>query len=171
MLPIAILAGGLGTRLQPVIGDVPKCLVEVAGKPFVEHQLELLGRNGFEQVVLCLGHLGDSVHRRLGTGGRFGMQLKYVFDGPQLLGTGGALKRALPLLGDAFFVLYGDTYLDIDYLAVQSTFHKSQKKGLMTVLLNMGRWDTSNVLLQNSQIISYSKHRPFPEMQHVDYGL
>lgn len=171
MLPVAILAGGLGTRLRPLTETIPKCLIEVAGRPFIVHQLELLRRKGVERAVLCLGHLGSMVEELLGHGNGFGVELQYVFDGSVLLGTGGALRKAQPLLGDAFFVLYGDSYLDTDYTAIQAQFEKSKQLGLMTVFRNHGKWDTSNVLFANDRIIRYRKASPSPEMQHIDYGL
>ena len=112
-LPVAILAGGLATRLRPVTETIPKALVEVAGQPFAVHQIELLRRHDLTDIVFCLGHLGDQVTAALGGGSRWGVRLRYAFDGPALLGTGGALRRALPLLGEAFFVLYGDSYLTV----------------------------------------------------------
>ncbi len=168
---MAILAGGLATRLRPLTENIPKSLVEVAGRPFIVHQLELLRDHGIERVVLCLGHLGEMVQETLGDGRAFGLQVDYSFDGDRQLGTGGALKQALPLLGDAFFVLYGDSYLEVDYQAVGTAFRKAGKLGLMTVLHNLGKWDRSNVLLRDGQIACYDKHRPTPEMEHIDYGL
>jgi N-acetyl-alpha-D-muramate 1-phosphate uridylyltransferase len=169
--PIAILAGGLATRLKPLTETIPKALVEVAGKPFVVHQLELLRQHGFKDVVLCVGHLGEQVEAVLGDGIRWGLKLSYAFDGPKLLGTGGALRCALPLLGDNFFVLYGDSYLMCDYAAIQQTFLSKKKSGLMTVFRNTGLWDRSNVLFQNDEITWYDKQQPMPAMQHIDYGL
>lgn len=170
-LPIVILAGGLATRLRPITEQIPKVLVEVAGQPFAAHQLALLRRHGFERVVLCVGHLGEQVQAVLGDGQRWNMQITYVFDGPQLLGTGGAIRRALPVLDDAFFVLYGDSYLECDYQAVEAAFLASEALGLMTVLQNANRWDRSNVIYQDGRIVHYNKHEPTPAMQHIDYGL
>lgn len=170
-LPLAILAGGLATRLRPLTEKIPKSLVEVAGLPFIVHQIELLRRNGIGHLVLCLGYLGEQVQAEIGDGSRWGMRVDYVFDGPQLLGTGGALRRALPWLGDAFFVLYGDTYLDCDYKAVESAFRSSGKQGLMTVLHNKNLWDSSNVIFENGRIRQYDKKNLIPAMEHIDYGL
>src|SRR5438128_9533933 len=167
MLPVAILAGGLGTRLRPLTETIPKCLIEVAGRPFIIHQLELLRRKGVERAVLCLGHLGSMVEDLLGHGNGLGVQLQYVFDGSVLLGTGGALRKALPLLGDAFFVLYGDSYLDIDYPPVASAFRSSGKAALMTVFHNENRWDTSNVQFDSGRILQYSKNQQTPQMHHI----
>ena len=170
-LPVAILAGGLATRLRPVTATIPKALVEVAGQPFAVHQIELLRCHGLTDIVFCLGHLGDQVTARLGDGSRWGVRLRYAFDGPTLLGTGGALRRALPMLSEAFFVLYGDSYLDCDYAAVEQAFRSSGRLGLMTVFRNTGRWDCSNVLFRAERIWRYDKTQPTPEMDYIDYGL
>lgn len=170
-LPIAILAGGLATRLKPITETIPKALVDVAGKPFVVHQLELLKKHGIDNVVLCVGHMGEKIEQILRDGRDFGMHIKYAFDGPKLLGTGGALRRALPLLGDVFFVLYGDSYLECDYAAVAQTFRQEGVLGLMTVYHNTGLYDSSNVLFQEGHIVCYDKHQPTVDMQHIDYGL
>lgn len=171
MLPVAILAGGLATRLRPLTEKVPKALIEVAGQPFIAHQLELLKRNGIRRVVLCLGHLGENIQETIGDGEKFGIEVEYSFDGPVLLGTGGSLKKALPLLGKSFFVLYGDSYLDCNYYEVQSAFNKSGKSALMTVFRNENMWDKSNILFINDAVISYDKENQTPEMKHIDYGL
>src|ERR1035438_3813128 len=140
MLPIAILAGGLATRLRPITETLPKALIEVAGEPFLAHQLRLLRRHGFERVVLCVGYLGEKIGAFAGDGRAFGLHVEYAFDGPQLLGTAGALRRALPLLGDAFAVIYGDSYLPCDYRAALAAFSESGKLGLMSVYRNEGLW-------------------------------
>lgn len=170
-LPVALLAGGLATRLRPITEKIPKLLVEVAGEPFFSHQLRLLKRAGLTRVVLCVGHLGEKIVERYGDGSAWGMQLDYSFDGERLLGTGGALIRALPKLGDAFYVLYGDSYLPIDYAAVGRAFLESGKLGLMTVFENRGLYDTSNVWFADGQIRVYDKKLRLPEMHHIDYGL
>ncbi len=170
-LPVVILAGGLATRLHPLTEKIAKSLVEVDGKPFIVHQVELLRRNGVTQLVLCLGYLGEQVQAELGDGSRWGMQVDYIFDGPVLLGTGGALRRALPRLGEAFFVLYGDSYLDCDYAAVASAFRASGKLGLMTVFRNTNLWDRSNVIFENGRIQRYDKKNLVPQMKHIDFGL
>jgi len=170
-LPVAILAGGLATRLRPLTDDVPKSLVEVAGRPFAEHQLRLLRRHGFTDVVFCVGHLGAQIEGTLGDGSCFGMRLAYVDDGPELLGTGGALRRALPHLGEAFLVMYGDSYLDCDYAAIASAFTSSGKLGLMTVFHNENRWERSNVRFEGGKIKAYDKNAADPSLTHVDYGL
>lgn len=170
-IPVAILAGGLATRLRPLTESVPKSLVPVAGRPFLAHQLELLRAAGIERVVLCVGHLGELIQRAFGDGRQYGLRLDYSFDGPVLLGTGGALRQALPQLGERFFVLYGDSYLRVDYRAVAEQFDRCGKLGLMTVYRNEGRYDTSNVVFRDGQILVYDKTARRPDMHHIDYGL
>jgi NDP-sugar pyrophosphorylase family protein len=170
-LPVAILAGGLATRLRSITQSVPKCLVQVAGKPFVAHQLALLRQAGFVDVTLLLAHLADQVVAELGDGSRFGVRLHYVFDGPRSLGTGGALRNALPQLGAAFLVLYGDSYLECDYRAIERRFLEGGKAGLMTVCRNDDRWDRSNVLFSDGRIVRYEKTASPNGMCHIDYGL
>lgn len=169
--PVAILAGGLATRLRPITEKIPKVLVPIAGKPFLAHQLELLRKQGIARAVLCLGYLGEMVQREFGDGSAYGIQLDYSFDGPVLLGTGGALKLALPKLGDQFFVLYGDSYLPIAFAPIAEFFERSGKLGLMTVYHNKGKYDTSNVVFGTGEIKVYDKKQRLPEMHHIDYGL
>jgi NDP-sugar pyrophosphorylase family protein len=169
--PVALLAGGLATRLRPITTKVPKLLVEVAGEPFFSHQLRLLKRNGLTRIVLCVGHLGEMIVDAYGDGAKWGVQLDYSFDGPKLLGTGGALLRALPKLGDAFYVLYGDSYLPIDYQAVGRAFLASGQPGLMTVYENRERYDASNVWFEKGRLRVYDKQHKLPQMRHIDYGL
>ncbi len=171
MLPVALLAGGLATRLRPITTTIPKALVEVAGKPFIRHQLAYLKAKGISEVVMCIGYLGEMIEADVGDGSAYGLRVRYSPDGEKLLGTGGALKQALPLLGDAFFVLYGDSFLPIDFGAVERDFTDSGKPALMTVLENGNRWDKSNVVYRDQQIVEYNKAQPRPEMKHIDYGL
>jgi NDP-sugar pyrophosphorylase family protein len=169
-IPVAILAGGLATRLRPITEKIPKSLVPVADRPFLAHQLEMLYARGIRRAVLCIGYLGEMIQRDFGSE-KFGIQLEYSFDGPKLLGTGGAIKRALPMLGEEFFVLYGDSYLPIDYAPVADFFHRSGKQGLMTVFRNEGKFDTSNVVFADGEIKVYDKKNKFPDMRYIDYGL
>jgi NDP-sugar pyrophosphorylase family protein len=167
-LPVAVLAGGLATRLGAITRQIPKSLVDVAGKPFILHQLALLEAAGVERVVLCLGHLGEQVQALLGD--RHGrIELAYSFDGGQLLGTGGAIKHALPALGERFLLLYGDSYLRCDYRAIEQFFVESGRSGLMTVYKNDGKYDASNVEYRDGSIVRYAKG--VPGMTHIDYGL
>jgi NDP-sugar pyrophosphorylase family protein len=171
LLPVAILAGGLATRLRPATEKVPKSLLEVNGEPFIAHQLRLLKANDVQRVVLCVGFLGEMVRDVVKDGHAFGLEAKYSFDGPSLLGTAGALKRALPLLGRAFLTLYGDSYLLCDYASVARTFEESGKQALMTVFHNEGQWDTSNVEFADGRILAYNKQERTPRMKYIDYGL
>lgn len=170
-LPVALLAGGMATRLRPITEKIPKLLVEVAGEPFFSHQLRLLKKNGLTKIVLCVGYLGDMIVEQYGDGSKWGVEIQYSFDGEKLLGTGGALIRALPKLGDAFYVLYGDSYLPIDYQAVGRAFLDSGKLGLMTVFENREAYDASNVWFEDGRIKFYSKKEKVPQMKHIDYGL
>jgi NDP-sugar pyrophosphorylase family protein len=171
MYPVAILAGGLATRLRPITEKIPKALVEVNGEPFLAHQLRLLRRNDIRRVVLCVGHLANRIEDYAGDGSRFGMEIRYSPDGPSLRGTAGAIAQALPLLPERFFVLYGDSYLPCDYAAAARTFEASGKQALMTVYPNEGRWDSSNVQFEDGRILVYDKRLRTPEMRHIDYGL
>jgi NDP-sugar pyrophosphorylase family protein len=171
MFSVAILAGGLATRLRPITEKIPKSLIEVAGEPFICHQLEYLRRQGISSVVLCVGYLGEMIQEVVGDGSRWDMHVSYSPDGPALLGTGGALRQALQLLGEHFFILYGDSYLPIDFSDVEKTYAASGKKGLMTVLKNQNRWDKSNVEFDAGQIIEYNKIVIRPQMHYIDYGL
>ena len=171
MLSVAILAGGLATRLRPLTETIPKSLVEINGEPFLWHQLRFLRLNGVERVVMCVSYLGEQVRDSAGDGRAFGLHIDYSFDGDTLLGTAGALKRAQPLLGESFFVLYGDSYLPIDLRAVETAFRASGKTGLMTVYSNQGQWDTSNVEFTGGRIVAYDKKHRTERMRHIDYGL
>ena len=168
---VAILAGGLGRRLNPITQEIPKVLIKVAGQPFLAHQLRLLQAAGFRKVVLCVGHRGEMIQKEFADGRGLGMALTYSFDGPQLLGTGGALRKALPFLGEKFFVLYGDSYLPIDYAEPMRAFIASGQLGLMTVFRNEDRWVPSNVSFDGGIIKSYNKNEPGSAMKHIDYGL
>jgi len=170
-LPVVILAGGLATRLRPITEKIPKALVEVAGCPFLERQIELLKRNSITDVILCVGYRGEMIEQRYGDGEALGVRIKYSYDGPKLLGTGGAIKKSLPLLPDVFFVLYGDSYLPVYYQAVAAAFGQAQKPALMTVFANADAWDRSNVSFENGCIRLYSKREKLPEMRYIDYGL
>jgi N-acetyl-alpha-D-muramate 1-phosphate uridylyltransferase len=169
--PVAILAGGLATRLGPLTRETPKPLLEVAGQPFVHHQLRQLHGQGVRKVVLCLGHFGEKVVEAVGDGSAFGLEVAYSFDGPELRGTAGAIRRALSLLGPAFFVLYGDSYLNCDYAAVQHAYEAAGTMALMTVFRNEGQWDTSNVEFNGGRIRAYDKVSRSPAMLYIDYGL
>ena len=163
--------GGLATRLHPITYQTPKSLIKVAGEPFIVHQLRKLNSQGINNVVLCVGYLGSKIEKFLKDGSKYGVKLKYSYDSQKLLGTGGAIKKALPFLGEEFFVLYGDSWLEINYLSVYKAFKRSGNKGLMTVYKNEGKWDSSNVEIENNIIKNYSKTNKSLRMTHIDYGL
>ncbi len=172
---VAILAGGLATRMLPATATTPKSMLPVAGEPFIAHQLRSLARQGMREVVLCCGHLHQQIETYVGDGSRFGVSVRYALDGGRLLGTGGALRKALPLLGPRFAVLYGDSYLPAPLLPAWHAFLESGKQALMTVLANRDRWDTSNVLFQAGRLLCYLKSAAAPPlrrpMRHIDYGF
>ncbi|PWT95466.1 MAG: nucleotidyl transferase [Blastocatellia bacterium] len=169
--PVAILAGGLATRLRPATEQTPKALLQVAGEPFLVHQLRLLHSEGLRKIVLCVGHLGEMIEAKIGDGNTLGVQIDYSFDPPTRLGTGGALKRALPKLGDQFLVMYGDSYMPVDYSDIVEAFVLSRKPALMTVFKNEGRWGASNVWFEAGEIRRYDKKVRTPEMRYIDYGI
>jgi NDP-sugar pyrophosphorylase family protein len=170
-----ILAGGLGTRMYPATKTIPKCLIEVAGRPFAHWQLEWLAAQGVERVVYSIGHLGAMITHDIGDGGRWGLDVTYVDEGEHQIGTGGAVRLAAEqgALDDTFFVLYGDSYLSIDLRAVASDFAARRADALMTVYRNEGRWETGNTVFAHGMVTRYEKglDPPPPEMQYVDYGL
>ena len=171
MLPVAILAGGLATRLRPVTETIPKALVDVAGRAFIEWQLDYLYSQGVRHVVLCLGYLGEQIEEVIGDGQRFKLRVDYSYDGDRLLGTGGALRKALPLLEADFFVFYGDSYLPIGIADVALSFQTQSLPALMTVLKNGNLWDKSNVLFSGGKLLEYNKQAPTEDMAYIDYGL
>lgn len=170
-LPVAILAGGLATRLRPLTEKIPKALVEVANRPFIAWQLEYLCAQGVKEVVVCAGYLGEQIVDAVGDGAQFGLRVRYSFDGDRLLGTAGAIRKALPLLGEAFFVFYGDSFLPINFGQVEEHFRTSGLRGLMTVLRNQNKWDRSNVEFEAGIVVEYNKIAPSPRMAFIDYGL
>ena len=171
MIPVAILAGGLATRMRPHTETLPKSLLEVAGEPFIAHQLRALSNQGIKKVVLCVGYLAEKIEEFVRDGNAFGVWVEYSREEDKLLGTGGALRKALPLLGDEFFVLYGDSWLEIDYALVINSFRESGLPALMTIFKNEGQWDTSNVEFLKGKIKLYSKVQHTRFMKHIDYGL
>lgn len=171
LFQMVILAGGLATRLHPVSKTIPKSLIDVNGEPFIAHQLRLLAQKGIREIVLCIGYLGEQIIEKVGNGNQYGVHVGYSWDGPSLLGTAGAIKNALPLLNDTFFVLYGDSYLPCDYKDVQAAYLKHQKLALMTLFKNCDQWDTSNIVFINGEILIYDKNKKTQTMNYIDYGL
>lgn len=172
MFPAVILAGGLATRLRPLTDSMPKALVDINGEPFISHQLRLLRKQGVKDIILSVGYRGEMIRDYVGDGYKFGVDVTYVEDGPQLLGTGGAIKNAIKdIKNNSFFVLYGDSYLPCDYAAVQEYFITTSKLGLMTVFHNEDKWDSSNIEFSDQEIVVYDKKVKTPRMKYIDYGL
>jgi len=171
-LPTVILCGGLGTRIRSVAGDLPKSMLPVAGRPFIAHQLELLRGAGVREVILCVGYGASRIQSFVGDGAAFGLSVRYAREDPdRLLGTGGALVHALPLLPDRFFVLYGDSWLPVDYGQIGAAFVSCSCPAMMTVLRNEGRWDASNARVRDGRVVFYSKRAGPGEADWIDYGL
>jgi NDP-sugar pyrophosphorylase family protein len=170
-MQVVILAGGLGTRLGTLTAEQPKALLRVNGKPFLAHVLSLLKAQGLTRILMLHGHHGTQLEDAFGDGSAFGVEIRYRHDGTRLLGTGGALRNGLDLLDPEFLVLYGDTYLDIDYGRVVRVFRESTRPALMTVLRNAGRWDASNAIFRDGELLQYDKKNPVPGMDYIDYGL
>jgi NDP-sugar pyrophosphorylase family protein len=166
-----ILAGGMATRLWPISDTTPKALVPVAGRPFIEYQIELFRSRGVRDLIICIGHLGHLIEEYLGDGRRFGVSISYGYERDGLLGTAGAIKNVEPLLEDAFFVQYGDSYLLVDYREVMEYFRRHDMPGLMVVYKNHDRWNRSNVVVDDGQVCVYDKSRKWPAMVYIDFGV
>lgn len=168
---IAVLCGGLATRLRPATSQLPKSMLPVSGEPFIAHQLRLLVRAGFQQFILLCGYLGEQIEEFVQDGSRFGCSVKYSYDGSTLLGTAGAVRRALPLLGDSFFLVYGDSYCPTDYRRIYSAYQSSGRQALMTVFHNSNQWDRSNAILHDGLVTRYDKSSGDPTLHYIDYGV
>lgn len=175
MLQCLILAGGIGSRMRPHTETVPKAMLPVAGRPFTDWQLAWLADQGVQRLLFSIGHLGSSIEEFVGDGRRWGVEAEFVEDGPRLLGTAGAIRRAATtgLLDDAFFVLYGDSYLQLDLTEVEAAYRASAKAALMTVIRNDDRWDKSNVIFEDNRVVRYDKYATTGReaMKYIDYGL
>lgn len=174
MPSLALLAGGLATRLGAIARQIPKSLVEAAGEPFIAHQLRMLASRGVNDVVICCGHFGGMIQDFVQDGSQFDCRVRYSCDGHAPLGTGGAIRKALPLLGDRFFVMYGDSYLTLNFRAALAAFEQSGQTALMTVFRNDDRWDASNVEFADRCILRYAKRSLSAGpggMQHIDSGV
>jgi NDP-sugar pyrophosphorylase family protein len=168
--PVLLLAGGQATRLGSISKTVPKALVPVAGRPFIDYQLGRLASQGIREVILCVGHFADQIRNHVGNGSRYGLRVRYSDDGPTPRGTGGAVRNALASIGDGCWVLYGDSLLDVDYREAFAAL-PTTALGLMTVFRNENRYDKSNVLFRDGRLVKYSKTETTPDMTHIDYGL
>ena len=170
-MQIAMLAGGLASRLGQLTQEVPKSMIKVEGEPFLEYQLDFLKKGGLRDIVLCIGYLGEQIQRYFSDGREFGVNLRYSYEKEQLLGTAGALKNAEQWLEEQFFVMYGDSYLFLDFAAIMSYFDQFDKLGLMVVYKNYGRYDRSNVVVEGNLVKQYSKENRTEGMVYIDYGV
>jgi len=169
--PVVLLSGGLATRMLSFTEKIPKAMIDVAGKPFIHWQLSMLKKQQVDSVILCIGHLGEVIEAFAGDGSQYGLKITYSYDGDKLLGTGGAIKKIINTLPEVFFVLYGDSYLEIPYTPLVEAFSSSDKKGLMTVYENADLYDVSNAVFIDGELLTYRKHDKVDEMRHIDYGL
>jgi len=169
-LPVAILAGGLGKRLGQKTINKAKVLIDVAGKPFISRQLNYLRDQGIKDIVICIAYLGEQIKDYIGNGSKYNLKIFYSDDGDQLLGTGGSVKKACRILGENFFILYGDSFLPIDFSLVEKSYFQQKKPALMTVLKNEGHWDKSNAYFKD-KCVEYNKKNPQKNMHYIDYGL
>ena len=168
--PVAIIAGGLATRLYPITLSTPKSMIEIAGRPFIHYQLSVLKQNGVSNILLCVGNLGSQIQEYVNDGKAWGLEVEYSYDGQVPLGTGGAIKEGLSKLSEKFFVMYGDSYLNIDFKQVWMHFENSTKSALLVIYHNRDNFDRSNILIKNGKILEYKKEQS-SGMEYIDYGL
>ena len=170
-MQMVILAGGLATRMRPLTLKLPKSMLQIKGRPFLEYQLELLKEYEIKDILLCVGYKGELIKDHFGDGRKFGVNLSYSFDGDKLLGTAGALKKIYKLLNENFFLMYGDSYLPYDYQEIERHFRNSVKLSLMVAYRNQNRFDKSNLLIQDGMIKLYDKTLQGENLEYIDAGL
>lgn len=168
-MQVAILAGGLATRLGKLALNQPKSMFKIQGKVFLEYQLELLRRGGIKNIVMCLGNMAEQIQRYFGNGREYGVDIKYSLE-DKPLGTAGALKKAEQLLDDVFFTMYGDSYLFVDFGLAMRYFESQGKLALMTVYRNCDRYDRSNVVIKGNLVRKFSKQEKTTDMVYIEYG-
>jgi NDP-sugar pyrophosphorylase family protein len=167
----AILAGGLGTRLGAVTKTVPKAMVPVLGRPFMEHQILLMRERGVSDFVILVCHMADQITDYFGDGAKFGVRIRYSNEGKDLLDTAGAVRQALPLLDEAFLLTFGDSYLDLPYATIWDDFQAAGKEALMVVYRNENRFDTSDIEVTDGLVTAYQKSPPLPGAFFINHGL
>lgn len=170
-MQMVILAGGLATRLLPLTLNLPKSMLKINGRPFLEYQLELLKEYEIRDILLCIGYRGQLIRDYFGNGEKFGVNLSYSFDGEKLKGTAGALKKAYKLLDENFFLMYGDSYLPYDYQKIEEFFKRRELLSLMVVYKNQNRFDKSNVLIEEGLVKFYDKTPKGENLEFIDAGL
>lgn len=166
-----VLAGGRGTRLGHLTDGLPKPLVSVQGKPFLDYQVALLKECGFTDLVFCVGHGADAIMTHLGDDSRHGVRVRFSVERGELLGTAGAVKQAEPLLWDTFFLTYFDAYLRLDYCAVLQALMRAGTLGVMVVYRNEDRYERSNVAVAKGFVRAYDKEQRAPGMVYVNFGV
>jgi N-acetyl-alpha-D-muramate 1-phosphate uridylyltransferase len=164
-----IIAGGLGTRLGELTKNNPKSMVLVNGKPFIEYQIEFLREKGINNIVICIGHLGQQILEYCRNGYRFGVNLQYSYEN-KLAGTAGALKLAEPLLEEFFFTLYGDSYVFFDFKNLMEKFITKKMSAVMSVYKNNNQFDRSNTAIKNGMVINYDKNTT-KKYKYIEYGV
>jgi len=169
-MQVIILCGGLGTRLSHLTKYTPKSMIQIEGKPFLEYQIEALKKQSIKDIVLCVGHLSEKIEEYFGNGEKFDVNIKYSYDKEKLLGPIGALKNAEPLLKDTFFIMYGDSYISVDFHKVHNYFMQHDKPALMVVYKNQDKYDRSNLIIQDNMVIGYGEKERTRDMIYIDYG-
>ncbi len=169
-MQIAILCGGLATRLAPLSTHTPKSMIKIHGKPFLEYQINTLKKNKITNIVLCVGHLADQIIDYFGNGKKFNVHITYSHDGKTPLGPAGALKKAADKLENIFFTLYGDSYVFLNFQKIYNHFSTTKNLAMMTVFQNHDKYDTSNIVVKNNKVIKYNKNKT-PDMTYIDYGV
>ncbi|MCM8795316.1 MAG: HAD-IIIA family hydrolase [Candidatus Omnitrophica bacterium] len=174
-IQVVVLMGGRGTRLGDSHLDTPKSMVDIYGRPFFWYQLQLMKYYGLRNFIFCVGYKAELIKSFFKDGCRFGVNIRYSFDGKELLGTGGALKKAEPFLEKDFMVIYADSYMDVDYREIVSVYYEVKKeqgkKALLTIFKNKNRYDKSNVIFKNNRLLKYDKINTSEEMEYIDYGI
>jgi NDP-sugar pyrophosphorylase family protein len=169
-MQMVIICGGLGTRLGHLTKYLPKSMIQIEGKPFLEYQIENLKKQSITDIVLCVGYQSEKIEEYFGNGIRFGVNIKYSFEKEKLLGQMGAVKNAEPLLQDTFFIMYGDSYLSVDLHKVQNFFMQHDKPALMVVYKNHDKYDRSNIIIQDNMVVGYGEKQRTRDMIYIDYG-
>ena len=173
-MQVVVFMGGLGTRLGVAYRDAPKSMVDVHGKPFFHYPLQVLKRQGFRRFVFCVGFKADPIQKYFEDGKKYQIQIRYVHDGEQPVGTGGALKRALPLLDENVMAIYGDSYIDFEYTKLIDQYDHLKRSddiaAVMSVMKNKGRWGKSNASLKANGRLRYDKGHPSADMEYIDFG-
>jgi NDP-sugar pyrophosphorylase family protein len=169
-MQIVILCGGLATRLSHLTKYTPKSMVDIEGKTFLEYQIENLKKQSIKDIVLCVGHLSEKIEEYFGNGEKLDVNIKYSYDKEKLLGAIGALKNAEPLLKDTFFIMYGDSYINVDFHKVRDYFMLHDKPALMVVYKNQDKYDRSNLIIQDNMVVGYGEKERTRDMIYIDYG-